>query len=153
MDNEPVCAILCFIYLDKMVAAAQCAHRTKSLIFLDMTQTKQVIQVCLCCEMMRRGAHLFSGWNFIVNQFIQLLQLQTLCMKLDSQHSAANIHAHQTGSHTVLDGHCGADSTAFSGVNSIIRMLLPFEIGLPHSARIKPSAPESKVSAYTSAEL
>ena len=117
MNNKPECTVLSLIHFDKMVATAQCAHSTKSLIFLDMMQTEQFVQICLFREMMRCSAHLFSGWNLIVNQFVQLLQLQPLCMKLDCQHPAANVHAYQTGSHTVLDGHCGADSATFSGMN------------------------------------
>ena len=80
MNDKPGCTILSLIHLDKMVAAAQCAHSTKSLIFLDMMQTEQLVQICLFREMMRRRAHLFSGWKLIVDQFIQPLQLQPLCM-------------------------------------------------------------------------
>ena len=58
-----------------------------------------------------------AGGDFLIDQFVQLLEFHIALLDAGGLHAAADVHPHQVGHHLIGDGHGGANGTALAGVD------------------------------------
>ena len=117
VNNNVNIAFLIFIRLNEVVAAAQSSDALFCPKQIHMAGTAQLAQINLAYVPVRFITNRKSGWNLIINQFVELLKLNMRLSDTNCLHTASDIHAYQVRHHFVGDGHGRTDGTAGTGMN------------------------------------
>ena len=102
------------VYLNKVVTASQRADAVNCSVKIDLVGTTELGQVDFRIERMGNIADFSAVGNLLPNQRIQLGEVNLAFGQFHSFHTTANIHAYHTWDDLVLNGHSGADGTAFT---------------------------------------
>ena len=85
------------IHFDKVVAAAQSSDTLAGPLYVYMIGTIELFQrnFCLTCQWKPSDFH--TAWNFLPDDFVQLLKMQLFLLQPDGFHPTADIHSHHIG--------------------------------------------------------
>ena len=117
VDHNVEIPLFIFIHLNEVIAAAQGADALFRPQQIHMRGTVQLRQVDLAEIAMGLVPNGEAGRDFLINQLVQLLQLQSVFPDAGRLHAASDIHPHQIWHHFIRDGHGGADGAAFPRMN------------------------------------
>ena len=114
VNDQIVCAVGGFIYLNEMIAAAECAETAfHSSGIAEIAVTFQLLQV----ESLAATLPNISAGRYEMCRLVELFKINITCADIDGVHSAANINADNIRHNLISDCHCSADCAAHSGMD------------------------------------
>lgn len=116
VDDQILCALFILVKFDEVVAAAKRAkralHTTLPLKPLASIHSEVGQRACGI------AVNLEAGWHGTLNISIELDKVRTIDTlgKLDAEHPAADVHAHQIGNHFIVQLSGKPDNASFAPV-------------------------------------